>query len=162
MGIAHVRYPTVGAGGVEDSQPFTIAYPFGIGMAHNGNVTNFDEIKKHLEGESHWHVNSACDLEGILNIFGDELAQQQVGRLKAEHVFKAVEGVFRRVKGWSCGGPHRGRRAVRSVIRRHQAHHHGQRIDEKGCRSVASPASRCCSTSSTSTQHDIRVGEPCS
>ncbi len=99
MGIAHVRYPTVGAGGVEDSQPFTIAYPFGIGMAHNGNVTNFDEIKGRLEGGSHWHVNSSCDLEGILNVFGDELALQQVGKLQAEHVFKAVEGVFRRVKG---------------------------------------------------------------
>jgi amidophosphoribosyltransferase len=99
MGIAHVRYPTVGAGGVEDSQPFTIAYPFGIGMAHNGNVTNFDEIKGRLEGGSHWHVNSSCDLEGILNVFGDELARQQVGALQPEHVFKAVEGVFRRVKG---------------------------------------------------------------
>ncbi|HEX5010617.1 MAG TPA: amidophosphoribosyltransferase [Planctomycetota bacterium] len=138
LGIAHVRYPTVGAGGVEDSQPFSIAYPFGIGMAHNGNLTNFDEIKKHLEGESHWHVNSACDLEGILNIFGDELAQQHVGKLKPEHVFKAVEGVFRRVKGaYSVVGliageglyAFRDPYGIKPIIM-------GQRLDEKGRRSV--------------------------
>ncbi|HTE05361.1 MAG TPA: amidophosphoribosyltransferase, partial [Planctomycetota bacterium] len=99
MGIAHVRYPTVGGGSVEDAQPFSIAYPFGIGMVHNGNVTNFDEIRRQLSNESHWHINSSCDLEGILNVFGDELAQQQIGALQPDHVFAAVEGVFRRVKG---------------------------------------------------------------
>src|SRR6185436_654629 len=99
---------------------------------------NFDEIKKHLEGESHWHVNTACDLEGILNIFGDELAQQQVGKLKAEHVFKSVEGVFRRVKGaYSVVGliageglyAFRDPYGIKPIIM-------GQRIDEKGRRSV--------------------------
>ncbi len=138
MGIAHVRYPTVGSGGVEDSQPFTIAYPFGIGMAHNGNVTNFDEIRRHLEGESHWHINSSCDLEGILNILGDELAQQQVGRLQPEHVFKAVEGVFRRVKGaYSVVGLIAGEGlyafrdpfGIKPIIM-------GHRVDEKGRRST--------------------------
>ena len=99
MGIGHVRYPTVGAGGIEDAQPFQIAYPFGIGMAHNGNLTNFDEIKTQLSNESHWHINSSCDLEGILNIFGDGLARQEIGKLQAEHVFNAVSRVFERVKG---------------------------------------------------------------
>jgi amidophosphoribosyltransferase len=138
MGIAHVRYPTVGAGGVEDAQPFSIAYPFGIGMVHNGNVTNFDAIKKELEGGSHWHVNSSCDLEGILNVFGDELAQQQVGKLQAEHVFKAVEGVFRRVKGaYSVVGliagegmyAFRDPYGIKPIIM-------GHRVDEKGRRST--------------------------
>lgn len=69
MGIAHVRYPTVGQGSVNDAQPFEIKYPFGIGMAHNGNVTNFSEIKDELSNDSHWHVNTSCDLEGILNVF---------------------------------------------------------------------------------------------
>jgi len=99
MGIGHVRYPTVGAGGIEDAQPFQIAYPFGIGMAHNGNLTNFDELKKQLSQESHWHINSSCDLEGILNVFGDGLARQEIGRVQPEHVFKAIAGVFERVKG---------------------------------------------------------------
>jgi len=99
MGVAHVRYPTVGMGGVEDAQPFMISYPFGVGMAHNGNVTNFDDIRREMSRESHWHVNSSCDLEGILNVFGDELAAQQIRRLEPDNVFKAVEGVFARVKG---------------------------------------------------------------
>ena len=99
MGIGHVRYPTVGAGGIEDAQPFQIAYPFGIGMAHNGNLTNFDELKTQLSKESHWHINSSCDLEGILNVFGDGLARQEIGTLQPEHVFNAVTRVFERVKG---------------------------------------------------------------
>jgi len=99
VGIGHVRYPTVGAGGIEDAQPFQIAYPFGIGMAHNGNLTNFDEVKTALSSESHWHINSSCDLEGILNVFGDGLARQEIGTLQPEHVFNAVSRVFERVKG---------------------------------------------------------------
>ncbi len=99
IGIGHVRYPTVGLGGAEDAQPFTINYPFGIAMAHNGNVTNFSEIKEEMSRGSHWHVNSTCDLEGILNVFGDELAGQQIEALEPDHVFNAIEGVYRRVKG---------------------------------------------------------------
>ena len=99
MGIGHVRYPTVGMGSEEDAQPFIISYPFGIGMAHNGNVTNFDEIKAEMLSGSHWHVNSSCDLEGILKVFGDELASQRIERIAPENVFDAIEGVFRRVKG---------------------------------------------------------------
>jgi amidophosphoribosyltransferase len=99
MGIGHVRYPTVGAGGIEDAQPFQIAYPFGIGMAHNGNLTNFDELKTQLSKESHWHINSSCDLEGILNVFGDGLARQEIGTLQPEHVFNAIGRVMERVKG---------------------------------------------------------------
>jgi len=137
MGIAHVRYPTVGGGSVEDAQPFSIAYPFGIGMVHNGNVTNFDEIRRQLSNESHWHINSSCDLEGILNVFGDELAQQQIGALQPDHVFAAVEGVFRRVKGaYSVVGMIAGEGmyafrdpyGIKPIIA-------GQRIDDQGRRS---------------------------
>src|SRR5262245_23248681 len=137
MGIAHVRYPTVGSGGVEDAQPFAIAYPFGIGMAHNGNVTNFDELRGQLSRQSHWHINSSCDLEGILNVFGDQLAQQQIGTLQPEHVFRAVEGVFARVKGaYSVVGliageglyAFRDPYGIKPIIA-------GQRVDDQGRRS---------------------------
>ncbi|MFT7463037.1 MAG: amidophosphoribosyltransferase [Pseudohongiellaceae bacterium] len=99
MGLAHVRYPTVGLGSAEDAQPFMISYPFGIGMAHNGNVTNFDEIKEEMSTQSHWHVNTSCDLEGILKVFGDELSRQQIDKLQPDNVFDAIKGVFDRVKG---------------------------------------------------------------
>jgi amidophosphoribosyltransferase len=68
-------------------------------MAHNGNLTNFDELKTQLSQESHWHINSSCDLEGILNVFGDGLARQEIGRLQPEHVFNAIGRVMERVKG---------------------------------------------------------------
>ena len=99
IGLAHVRYPTVGQGTTEDAQPFQISYPFGIGMVHNGNVTNFGDIKRDMSAQSHWHVNSSCDLEGILKVFGDELAQQRIDRLDADKVFAAVAGVFGRIRG---------------------------------------------------------------
>jgi len=99
LGIAHVRYPTVGMGSVDDAQPFMISYPFGIGMVHNGNVTNFADIRSEMSRKSHWHVNSSCELEGILKVFGDELAQQQIEKLHPDNVFRAVEGVYNRVKG---------------------------------------------------------------
>jgi amidophosphoribosyltransferase len=137
MGIAHVRYPTVGLGAAEDAQPFHMAYPFGIGMAHNGNVTNFAEIKDELFRRSHWHVNSSCDLEGILNVFGDGLARQEIGRLAPEHVFRAVESVFERVRGaysvvGMIGGEglyaFRDPYGIKPIIA-------GQRIDDQGRRS---------------------------
>ncbi len=99
VGIAHVRYPTVGLGGAEDAQPFMLSYPFGLGMVHNGNVTNFDEITTSMSRESHWHVNSSCDLEGILNVFGDGLAKQRIDELEPDQVFEAIKSVYDRVKG---------------------------------------------------------------
>ena len=99
MGVAHVRYPTVGMGSVDDAQPFVISYPFGVGMVHNGNVTNFDEIKSEMSRVSKWHVNSSCDLEGILKVFGDEMSRRKIDQLEPEDVFQAVEGVYERVKG---------------------------------------------------------------
>ena len=48
IGVGHVRYPTVGSGGGEDAQPFTVNYPFGIVMAHNGNVANYEDLRGEL------------------------------------------------------------------------------------------------------------------
>jgi len=70
-GIGHVRYPTIGSGDEEDAQPFLTNSPFGIVMAHNGNVVNYFELRNVL-GEKR-HLNSFCDLEVLLNIFADNL-----------------------------------------------------------------------------------------
>jgi amidophosphoribosyltransferase len=99
LGIAHVRYPTVGGGDAEDAQPFYINAPFGIAMAHNGNVTNYFELKESFEKESFYHLNSRCDLEIILNIFADELAKNNLHKFSQADIFKTVANLFSKVEG---------------------------------------------------------------
>jgi amidophosphoribosyltransferase len=99
IGIGHVRYPTVGYGTEEDAQPFYVNSPFGICMAHNGNVTNFHEMKEKLFRQNHRHLNSNCDVEVILNVFADHLSRQNVVNIEKEHIFQAIDAVFREVKG---------------------------------------------------------------
>jgi amidophosphoribosyltransferase len=98
-GIGHTRYPTVGEGSVEDAQPFWINYPFGIAGAHNGNVTNFAELKKELYEKSQKIINSNCDVEAILNIFAGYLEKFKSKELTPEIVFNAIRYLYRKVKG---------------------------------------------------------------
>lgn len=99
VGIGHTRYPTIGGCRGEDAQPFQVNSPFGIIMAHNGNVVNYAELKKLLFEKYHRLLNSDNDVESILNVFAQELAEQNVRELRPEHIFKAVKGVFSKVIG---------------------------------------------------------------
>jgi amidophosphoribosyltransferase len=99
IGIGHVRYPTVGGGSPEDAQPFYVNTPYGIAMAHNGNVVNYRQLKKELFAKSRRHLNSDCDVEIILNVFASELEEASSKSLGVDSVFRAVEGVFGRVNG---------------------------------------------------------------
>ena len=99
MGIGHVRYPTFGGGTAEDAQPFQVHYPYGIAMAHNGNITNFNELEHYLTHEKKALLNSTCDVEVILNMFAVELGRQGVPELHPDVLASAVQGVFDRVKG---------------------------------------------------------------
>lgn len=100
LGVGHVRYPTVGAGADEDVQPFHLVFPNGIAMAHNGNVTNFLELKASL-GQAGISVSSSCDLEVILFVFARALSERVTpGQpVQAEDVFAAVSAVYEEVKG---------------------------------------------------------------
>jgi amidophosphoribosyltransferase len=98
--IGHVRYPTVGAGGVEDAQPFVATHPFGIAMAHNGNVANYADLKHHLQERVRRQLLSSCDVEVILSVFADALARQSAGGpFSTEVYWAAVAEVFAQVKG---------------------------------------------------------------
>jgi len=99
IGIGHTRYPTIGGGRGEDAQPFFVNSPFGIIMAHNGNVINYSELNTILLNQYHRHLTSDNDVEIILNIFAQELAEQHAKSIKPEHIFRAVKKVFERVKG---------------------------------------------------------------
>ena len=99
LALGHVRYPTVGSGGGEDAQPFTVNFPFGIAMAHNGNVANYDELKGALEGTSLRVLYSACDVEVILNLFAGALAAAAKGTFSLDAYHAAVREVYRTVRG---------------------------------------------------------------
>ncbi len=99
IGIGHTRYPTIGGGGEEDAQPFQLNSPFGIIMAHNGNVANYGELKDELFEKYHRLTNSDCDVEIILNVFAEALAHERTRTLEKEHIFRAVARVFEKVKG---------------------------------------------------------------
>ncbi len=100
IGVGHVRYPTVGVGSDEDVQPFHMVFPLGIAMAHNGNVTNFLELKERLKVKG-VRLGSSCDVEVILYVFARALADRvkPAQRIEPEDVFAAVKVVFEKVKG---------------------------------------------------------------
>jgi amidophosphoribosyltransferase len=99
VGVGHVRYPTVGGGGGEDAQPFTVNFPFGIAMAHNGNVANYEELKGDLEARSLRHLYSGCDVEAILNVFANALSVAGHGGFDLEAYYAAVAEVHAAVRG---------------------------------------------------------------
>jgi amidophosphoribosyltransferase len=99
LGIGHVRYPTAGSSGAALAQPFYVNSPYGIGLAHNGNLTNSEALTRELFQTDLRHLNTDSDSELLLNVFAHEL--QTLGKLNptADDVFSAVEGVHRRCNG---------------------------------------------------------------
>lgn len=105
MGIAHCRYPTAGSSGPALSQPFYVNSPFGITLAHNGNLTNSDELSAQLYRQDRRHLNTDSDSEVLLNVFAHELAVCDRLHLEADDVFSAVAGIHRRCRGaYACVG----------------------------------------------------------
>jgi len=99
MGIGHVRYPTAGSSGPAQAQPLYVNSPYGISLAHNGNLTNAKELSDDIFRDDLRHLNTDSDSEVLLNIFAHEL--QQLNKIKptAEDVFTAVRGVHKRCRG---------------------------------------------------------------
>ena len=99
MGIGHVRYPTAGCESSAEAQPFYVNSPYGITLAHNGNLTNAEELKQNLFREDLRHLNTDSDSEVLLNIFAHELQQCGKLRINEDDVFAAVSAVHRRCRG---------------------------------------------------------------
>ena len=96
-GVGHVRYPTAGSGVLADAQPFFERRP-GVIMAHNGNVTNYEELERSLASRS-IHLVSRCDVEPILCIFADEVMGRRRVNHTADDVTSALRDTVRMVKG---------------------------------------------------------------
>jgi amidophosphoribosyltransferase len=99
IGIGHVRYPTAGTASLSEAQPFYVNSPYGVCMAHNGNLVNAEELKRHVVTEDRRHLNTSSDTEILLNVFAHELALQSTDGLTPDHILNAVEAVHRRCSG---------------------------------------------------------------
>ena len=99
VGIGHVRYPTAGSSGPALAQPFYVNSPYGIFIAHNGNLTNAEELREQIRNHDLRHLNTDSDSEVLLNIFAYEL--QSKGKLHPNQhdIFAAIEGVHARCNG---------------------------------------------------------------
>jgi len=96
IAIGHTRYPTIGSDFKTDAQPFYFSFPHRIGMVHNGNTTNYFELKREFDLKKKC-LNSTCDVEAILNVFAEALMLKV--DLSTEDIFSAVSKVFSKVKG---------------------------------------------------------------
>ncbi|NWK74907.1 amidophosphoribosyltransferase [Acinetobacter sp. SwsAc6] len=98
-GIGHVRYPTAGSSSSAEAQPFYVNSPYGITLAHNGNLTNAEEIHDDLFSTDLRHMNTDSDSEVLLNVFAHELQKRAKLSPSAEDIFHVVSRVHERCKG---------------------------------------------------------------
>ena len=99
MGIGHVRYPTAGCSSSAEAQPFYVNSPYGISLAHNGNLTNVDKLKADLYTEDLRHINTESDSEVLLNVLAHELHISASLTLEVEDIFMAVSATHKRLQG---------------------------------------------------------------
>jgi len=99
IGIGHVRYPTAGCDRADEAQPFYVNAPFGIGLGHNGNLTNAATLSEDIIHGDRRHLNTSSDSEVLLNVFASELQKCSGSTLAPQDIFGALEALFRRCQG---------------------------------------------------------------
>lgn len=99
MGIGHVRYPTAGVSSSAEAQPFYVNSPYGITLAHNGNLTNSAQLKQELFEDDRRHINTESDSEVLLNVFAHELQRSGKLRIDENDIFAAATRVYERCAG---------------------------------------------------------------
>jgi len=99
MGIGHVRYPTAGSSSSSEAQPFYVNSPYGISLAHNGNLTNAENLKEEVFRDDLRHINTESDSEILLNVFAHELQSRHKLKIDEQDIFRAIEAVHKRVRG---------------------------------------------------------------
>ena len=99
VGIGHLRYPTAGHASSAEAQPFYVNAPFGITLAHNGNLVNSDQLTEELFDQDLRHINTDSDSEVLLNVFAHELWLRGREGLTPADIFAAVERVHQRCRG---------------------------------------------------------------
>eukprot|EP00934_Nitzschia_sp_Nitz4_P002479 Nitzschia sp. Nitz4//scaffold170_size48074//34977//36881//NITZ4_007110-RA/size48074-augustus-gene-0.35-mRNA-1//-1//CDS//3329538655//2469//frame0 len=100
VGLGHVRYPTAGSSSCAEAQPLYTNYPYGICVAHNGNLTNTDVLYEEMISRQR-HVNTDSDSELLLNLFAESLNRNQKANPDdlIEAVFSTCTEVMHQCKG---------------------------------------------------------------
>ena len=100
VGIGQVRYPTAGSTSEEEAQPFYVNAPFGIVLAHNGNLTNAEQLKNDLFKNDRRHINTDSDSEVLLNVLAHEIQEATTSySLDPATLFGAIARLHQRVRG---------------------------------------------------------------
>ncbi|MDP6869268.1 MAG: amidophosphoribosyltransferase [Candidatus Poseidoniaceae archaeon] len=110
IGIGHCRYPTAGSSSAAEAQPFYVNYPFGISLAHNGNLTNAAYISELLTSTHRRHVNTTSDSELLLNLLAMELHTRTPNvqidgesHIDVSTIFEAVSALHSQIiGGYAC------------------------------------------------------------
>lgn len=88
--IGHVRYSTAGGNHLKNAQPIAVDYAHGsIAVAHNGNLTNAEELRAELESMGSI-FQTTSDTEVIVHL---------IARSKAETTAKRIEEALQRIEG---------------------------------------------------------------
>ena len=92
--IGHVRYPTAGTNGWENSQPILNQYPGGsFALAHNGHLTNQAELNNFLTSRSISLKDGETD---------SHLLAKLISATGEKEIEKALEKVVLQIKGAFC------------------------------------------------------------
>ncbi len=98
VGIGHVRYTTQGENTLKNTQPFILEEPFGIAMAHNGNVTNFKHLRNKII-QAKRKIQTTNDLELILQLFSISLSENSRKEYTYRDFLSAAEFIQSNVFG---------------------------------------------------------------
>ncbi len=89
--IGHTRYATQGNGTTREAQPLYLDGEVKIGLAQNGNMVNYFDLKEQLEKKG-VQFQTEVDTEVLLNLFHQEYKEEK-------DVFRAAKSLFTHVRG---------------------------------------------------------------
>ena len=97
--IGHTRYSTIGEVKESDLQPMALSLPVGIGMVHNGNVSNYAEVRDKLLANRRFFM-SDNDVEMILHLMAESFAgSDAVSKNTFQNLCDSVKTVLSTVEG---------------------------------------------------------------